>query len=1198
MSFNFTLFSALFLATTLISFFGAFLAWQRRSISGARELTRLLIASGIWSFWIIFETASLTVDWKIFWAKLEYTGAVTTPILYLIFVLHFTGIKKVISKKYILLLSILPLITLLLAFTNEKHLLIWSGFSAISDETNIMEYYHGAWYWIGYLAYNYLLLMIATYLLISFIFNHKKTFRNQGFIVYIAGLIPWIASILYLTGVNPVTGLDLVPISLILSGTLFVYAILYTRFLDLVPVARETLVETMPDGIIAIDGQNRVQDINQTALRFLGITNKNILGLPLELSGARFHQMLHAVIDSEPNQRLEITDENRTKVFTIHKQPIKNQPDSRLILIRDITEQVKIQKQILEGQERYQSMFMMFRLMSDNMSDLLWAKDLDNKYIFANKAMCEKLLHATDTDEPIGKTDMFFAERERQKQPNRTDWYTFGELCQDSDSIVIQSKKPESFDEYGNVDGKFLFLDVRKAPIYDESGNMIGVVGSAHDITFQKKAASEIEKRDELLDAITKATAWLIQGENIEESVHNALEIIGKAAKVSRVYIFRNHTNPENNMPLVSQSHEWTDGTVEAFIHDPELQNISYTDVLPRWYETLSAGKVIVGNISDFPDTEKEILEPQQIKSLLVTPVFIDKIFWGFIGFDECYNERDWPITEERILAAAANTIGAAYQRKKNQEELLIAKEKAEESEQKLLAFINSIPDIICYKDGSGRWLLANDADLDLFCLKNVHYFGKTDIELAPFTHEVYKESFLNCMKSDEVSWLTGSLTSGIEIITTQLGERKVYEILKKPLFFPNGQRKALAVIGREITELIQIQHELENAKLKAEESDRLKSAFLANMSHEIRTPMNGILGFAELLQEPDITGEELKSYIHIIEKSGVRMLNIINNIVDISKIESGQMELSLSKTNINKQIEYIYTFFRPETDAKALSFDYQIDLPSKEFTILTDREKIYAILTNLVKNAIKYTNTGAISIGCNLKTAASENLAAENILVFYVRDTGIGIAEDRQTAIFERFIQADITDKQALQGAGLGLSITKAYVEMLGGKIWVESKSGIGSCFYFTIPCEIEPKPNDMNEKKTMKINPKGDATKLKILVVEDEVTSDLYLTLALNKISREILHAQTGVEAVEICQKNPDLNLILMDIKMPGMNGYEATKQIRQFNNEIIIIAQTAFGLVSDREKAISAGCNDYLSKPVKIHDIMTMIDKYFYN
>ncbi len=410
-------------------------------------------------------------------------------------------------------------------------------------------------------------------------------------------------------------------------------------------------------------------------------------------------------------------------------------------------------------------------------------------------------------------------------------------------------------------------------------------------------------------------------------------------------------------------------------------------------------------------------------------------------------------------------------------------------------------------------------------------------------------------------------------------------------VFDNKGKSTAFIGVAIDITERKRAENELLIAKQKAEESDRLKSAFLANMSHEIRTPMNGILGFAGLLKEPKLTGEEQKKYIRMIEKSGVRMLNIINDIIDISKIESGQMEVSISEININEKIEYIYTFFKPEIEGKGMQINFNNTLPSKESVIKTDREKIYSILTNLVKNAIKYTNEGSIEFGYTLKGKYIE---------FYVKDTGIGIPKDRQTAIFERFIQADISDIRALQGAGLGLAIAKAYTEMLGGKIWVESEEGKGSMFYFTIPYNTAEKNEIKNvvleedEAKELFVKMK----KLKILIAEDVGPSDMLITIAINKIDKdichEVLHVKTGVEAVETCRNNPDIDLVLMDIKMPEMDGYEATRQIRQFNKNVIIIAQTAHGLTGDRKKAITAGCNEYIAKPFNKNELRLIIEK----
>ena len=387
-----------------------------------------------------------------------------------------------------------------------------------------------------------------------------------------------------------------------------------------------------------------------------------------------------------------------------------------------------------------------------------------------------------------------------------------------------------------------------------------------------------------------------------------------------------------------------------------------------------------------------------------------------------------------------------------------------------------------------------------------------------------------------------------------------------------------------------QLNSQLQEAKANAEESERLKTAFLANMSHEIRTPMNGILGFAELLKDPKLTGEQQHVYIKIIEKSGIRMLNIINDIINISKLEANLVTTTISATNINEQIEYIYTFFKQEAQSKGLQLSLKNTLPSFEAIIKTDNEKLYSILINLVKNAIKYTKEGTIEVGYNLKT---KSIPFE--LEFFVKDTGIGIPKNKHAVIFDRFIQAEITDRSAIEGTGLGLAITKAYVEMLGGKIWVESEPEKGSTFFFTIPyitvSEVKIRPIDVYPiKDTVKLN-----KNLKILIVEDDEISEELITLMIKTIANDILKARTGPESIEISRNNTDIDLILMDIRLPKMDGYEAVKNIRQFNKDVIIIAQSAYGLTGDREKAIDAGCNDYITKPIVKEDLLTLIQKY---
>jgi hypothetical protein len=534
---------------------------------------------------------------------------------------------------------------------------------------------------------------------------------------------------------------------------------------------------------------------------------------------------------------------------------------------------------------------------------------------------------------------------------------------------------------------------------------------------------------------------------------------------------------------------------------------------------------------------------------------------------------QDYILKQDLNSNLLSKTIQYAVVRKKAEEELKSSKDFLDK-------IINSVASPIFVKDDQHRFCLVNDALCSLLNLPSEKLIGTTGYEYFP---EEQMREFLS--KDDEV-FKTGKENINEEELTD--GKGNIQNIVThKTLYTNTDGNKFLVGVINDITENRRKENELIISEKRAQESDRLKSAFLANMSHEIRTPMNGILGFSALLKEPHLSGEDQQKYIQIIEKSGIRMLNIINDIVDIAKIESGLMEVNRTSTNINEQMEYVYTFFKPETDKKNLQLVLKKSLSGAEAIITTDREKIFAILTNLVKNAIKYTNEGIIEIGCDKKAGNLE---------FYVKDTGIGIPLNRQVAVFERFIQADIADIHAFQGAGLGLTIARAYSELLGGRIWLESEIGKGSTFFITIPCNSSP------EDTSTKLETIGDETAkniqtLKILIAEDDEPSKILMTIAMNPYSKEILEARTGIEAVEICRKNPDIDLVLMDILMPDLNGYEATRQIRKFNKNVVIVAQTAFGLSGDREKAIEAGCNDYIAKPINKAELFEIIKKRTY-
>lgn len=402
--------------------------------------------------------------------------------------------------------------------------------------------------------------------------------------------------------------------------------------------------------------------------------------------------------------------------------------------------------------------------------------------------------------------------------------------------------------------------------------------------------------------------------------------------------------------------------------------------------------------------------------------------------------------------------------------------------------------------------------------------------------------------------------------------------------------------------------HKIENERLseallqsteKAESINLMKASFLSNISHEIRTPMNGIIGFSQLLKEPRLTNKMQQQYIDLIKISGQRMLDILDDIISVSKIESGSLVADFKKININSLLKSIYIFFKIEGEKKGISFIIDTPIPEKDTIFISDGPKLYAVLRKLVQNAFKHTKTGEVKIGYHL---IDDSLSP--VLIFFVKDTGMGIPKSRHQSIFEHFAHENTPEKIGIQGAGLGLSISKAYVEFLEGKIWVESEPGKGATFYFTLPYRTssEKKKNQADHpylksnSETIEGSAKA-SLDLNILIADDDFISRTLLAEIVKKHKKLIYQARNGMEAVQTIKSNPEIDLILMDIQMPVMDGIEAIIQIRQFNKDVIIIAQTASGLRRDKEKLLQVGCDAYMLKPIHKKKLVALMQKYFY-
>jgi signal transduction histidine kinase/DNA-binding response OmpR family regulator len=413
------------------------------------------------------------------------------------------------------------------------------------------------------------------------------------------------------------------------------------------------------------------------------------------------------------------------------------------------------------------------------------------------------------------------------------------------------------------------------------------------------------------------------------------------------------------------------------------------------------------------------------------------------------------------------------------------------------------------------------------------------------------------------------------------------YRCLDKIIQWPDGKKVhfqlAFDISGIKLTE-----KELIKAKEQAEESDRLKTTFLTNMSHEIRTPMNAIIGFTDILLKQEFDRERQNEFLTIVQQRSNDLLQIINDILDISRIEVGQMEIVETAGSLVDMFQEIRQFYETKEylleNKKPIQFQIKFSIPSKHSKVITDFVRVKQIIQNLLDNAFKFTGSGVIEFGCDLNNKKE--------ILIYVKDTGIGITPEQMPVIFNHFIQGDANLTRRTGGTGLGLSISKGLVEIMQGKIWLESVVNKGSTFYFTIPFKPVNQLNEVSDFDVIIYDWK-DKT---ILVVEDDFYNSTLITEFLDKTGVHCLYAKKGSEAMELFYKESNIDLILMDIRLPDASGLELTKLMKASKPGCIVIAQTAYAFDNDKELCINHGCNDFIAKPLNQVKLLKMIDEYF--
>ncbi len=683
--------------------------------------------------------------------------------------------------------------------------------------------------------------------------------------------------------------------------------------------------------------------------------------------------------------------------------------------------------------------------------------------------------------------------------------------------------------------------------------------------------------------AVSNASKALLRGRR--DAVQATLRYLLQACRVGRIYIFENFDDAETGISM-RQTHEVCAEGVIPQIDNPVLQHVPYKEGFGRWREELSNRRIISGTIDDFPPSEQEILGPQGIVSLLVLPIFIKDQWYGFIGFDDIKYPRHWPDADVTLLQTAAEMIGNYLEQKRFEKNL-------ESTLRQMTTIIETIPGSLTVMDTDYRILAANNSARMMRRIKD----GAEMIGSRCYDYYYNRRSVCPWCVIPDV--LRSGKPSSIISTPGDIREQKTGKAVKiftAPIQDNEGAITSIIEYMVDISDLRKKEEEAIRLKDFAEAANRTKSEFLANMSHEIRTPLNGVLGFLHLLSGEELTPVQ-QEYANIALQSGKNLLELINDILDLSKIEAGKIDLQTSSFSVEGTVGSIFENFRHQLREKQLTAEYSIaeEIPG---TIIGDQSRLRQILFNLIGNAVKFTEEGGIV--CRVSKTGGPETNASIHLLFSVEDTGIGIPEESRRKIFDPFTQADASSSKQFQGTGLGLSIVKRLVRIMGGKIQLDTEEGKGSRFFFTLPFKLPEDKGCRSARAVVPdVNEQESRRPLSILLVEDNRINRLLLKRMAAKHGHSVHTAENGRQALQAAQRKK-YDIILMDIQMPVLDGIETVKLLRgspdySLNAETPVLALTAHAMEGDKERFLKIGMDGYIPKPVEPKVLFDHLDRF---
>ncbi|RFC55288.1 PAS domain S-box protein [Brumimicrobium aurantiacum] len=904
------------------------------------------------------------------------------------------------------------------------------------------------------------------------------------------------------------------------------------------------LVENMETGLFLHDASTQVIFSNAAASKITGLSKDQLIGKKAIDPAWSFKRLdgsdipleeypVNKCIKSKKQIKdyklgINIPGSKNLKWVSINAVPVLDSKDKILyisITALDITERLFNEKELKKSKERAEESE--FRLKLASKSALLGIWDwniIDNQLIWDDQMYKLYGLNKSTTEDTI--VDLWLNRLHSDDKES-----AFQEL-----TAAVNGEK--DFDTSYRVihpDGKTVYIKANGIVLKNDLGHAERIIGVNRDITAKKLKEIELKKSKEKAE---KSKQNLIKINNELKRTQKLLEQTEEVANIGAW-----------EFDLVSNTIKISKTTYAIFELSKDTVLTPSTEI-PLYREGIEKGK-----ISDVLRERFKHVSHFDDEIQLVT--FEKNIIWvRIIGLSEIKDGK---------CIRFYGTLQDISEQKKNE---LDIKRYSQ-------IFEDSLNEVYLFDSESFKFIQVNQASIE-----NIGFSSDELLDMTPF--DINPEYSLESFK--ELIQPLYTKTKGIIVFESvhQRKDKSLYNVEVHLQLMKLDKKNVFVAIINDITDRIQLRKEIK-AKEVAEESDRLKSAFLSNMSHEIRTPLNAILGFSSLLKKKNLSEEKKDQYLEYIESGGKNLLNLISDIVDLSKLDANQLNILNETFSLNKLINHLHEKFKVINTKSSCEIIAHKGLDEAKSSIVSDENRLSQILSNLLENAIKFTEEGKIEFGYVLKG---------EVLEFYVKDDGIGISEEDQAFIFERFRQVEDDYTKSKPGTGLGLAISKNLTELLGGKIWIESELNKGATFRFTIPYNQAKEIIDSNNSTEINSVLSTDKT---ILIAEDQAINFLFIKALLEEHDYKIIRAKNGLEAIDIFLNNNTIDLIIMDIGMPKMDGLEATEKIRETNQDIPIIAVTGYAMEEEKKKIREAGCDYYLSKPIAENKLLEILKKH---